>query len=85
MLNNIINNMKEKMELTIKKFKDDLTSIRSHKAHPNIISNIIIEHYNTKIPIKTISNITNINNNTLKIITWEKNLIQKMNRERTKD
>ncbi|MCK4664282.1 MAG: ribosome recycling factor [Bacteroidales bacterium] len=70
-----IEELKEKMDNSIKHFSDELTKIRAGKATPQMIDNIMIDYYGTLTPLNRISNINTPDPRTIRIQPWEKNMI----------
>ena len=72
------------MKATIFAFSNDLKNIRTGRVSPDILKNIIIDSYGSKMPLTQLSNINNLDNMTLSINIWdstqvkniEKNLLE---------
>ncbi|ADM89680.1 putative ribosome recycling factor [Candidatus Zinderia insecticola CARI] len=72
---NIIENIIIKFKNIIKEFKNNLIKIQGNKLNSNILYNIKIKYNNKKIYLNKISNIFVIDEKTLSIIPYEKNII----------
>ena len=70
-----IEELKEKMDNSIKHFSDELTKVRAGKATPQMLDNIMIDYYGTLTPLNRISNINTPDPRTIRIQPWEKNMI----------
>ena len=68
---NIISKVHDKMNQIIEHMQTDFIKIHSSKISIGLIDNISIECYNTKMQLKTISNITSTNNKTLIIQPYD--------------
>src|SRR6056300_1274307 len=62
------------MKATITAFSNDLKNIRTGRVSPEILKNIIIDSYGSKMPITQLSNINNLDNMTLSINIWDASL-----------
>jgi len=62
------------MKATINAFSNDLKNIRTGRVSPDILKNIIIESYGSKMPLTQLSNINNLDNMTLAINIWDASL-----------
>ena len=66
----------QEMELSIDAFKNDLKNIRTGRVSPDILKNIIVDSYGSKMPLTQLSNINNIDNMTLSISIWDGSLVK---------
>ena len=71
-----INECENEMKATINAFSNDLKNIRTGRVSPDILKNIIIDSYGSKMPITQLSNINNLDNMTLSINIWDASLIK---------
>ena len=71
-----INECNSEMEVTINAFSNDLKNIRTGRVSPEILKNIIIDSYGSKMPLTQLSNINNLDNMTLSINIWDASLIK---------
>ena len=69
-----INECDIEMKATITAFSSDLKNIRTGRVSPDILKNIIIDSYGSKMPITQLSNINNLDNMTLSINIWDGSL-----------
>ena len=69
-----INICNDEMKATIVAFSKDLKNIRTGRVSPDILKNIIIDSYGSKMPITQLSNINNLDNMTLSINIWDASL-----------
>ncbi len=74
-LNFYIEESKESMESTIHHFESELGKIRAGKASPQILDGIMVNYYDVETPINQVANIGNLDNKTLVIQPWEKNML----------
>ena len=69
-----INECDSEMKATINAFSNDLKNIRTGRVSPEILKNIIIDSYGSKMPLTQLSNINNLDNMTLSINIWDASL-----------
>ena len=69
-----INLCNDEMKATIAAFSNDLKNIRTGRVSPDVLKNIIIDSYGSKMPITQLSNINNLDNMTLSINIWDASL-----------
>ena len=53
-------NVISEMKATISAFSNDLKNIRTGRVSPDILKNIIIDSYGSKMPLTQLSNINNL-------------------------
>ena len=59
------------MQQAIDHLKDDLNSLRTGRANPSLIENVIVEVYGTKLRLKELANISVIENRQLLISPYD--------------
>ena len=67
---------KNDMDISIESFDNELKNIRTGRVSPEILKNIIIDSYGSKMPITQISNVNNLDNMTLNINVWDASLVK---------
>ncbi|ACD83866.1 ribosome recycling factor [Candidatus Methylacidiphilum infernorum] len=65
----------EKMEKAVEKTRQELASLRSGKAHPEILSNVSVEAYETHMKLKDLAAITAPDANLLIVQPWDLTLV----------
>lgn len=55
---NYLDEIEFKMEEAIDNLEHRLTSVRAGRANPNMLSNVMVDYYNTPTPIQSVANIT---------------------------
>ena len=71
-----VNECDNEMKATISAFTSELKNIRTGRVSPDIMKNIIIDSYGSKMPLTQLSNINNLDNMTLSINIWDGSLIK---------
>ena len=69
-----IKDCNNEMKATINAFSNDLKNIRTGRVSPDILKNVIIDSYGSKMPLTQLSNINNLDNMTLSINIWDGSL-----------
>lgn len=67
--------IQEKMSKSISNLKEDLTKIRSGRATPSLLDQVLVSYYGVDSPINQVANITVEDARTLAVIPWDKKII----------
>ena len=67
---------KEQFEKTITHLRHDISSLRTGRATPALVEDIIVDAYGVKQPLKSIASISVADAKTLTVDPWDKSLIQ---------
>ena len=65
------------MQNTITAYENDLKNIRTGRVSPEILKNIKVDSYGSKMPLTQLSNVNNLDNMTLALSVWDSSLIKK--------
>ena len=68
----------EKMEGAIDHLKKDFSGIRTGKASPNLVENIMVNYYGTKSRLKDIASVTAPEPRLLSIQPWDQNAVKEI-------
>jgi len=71
----IIDICKEKMEHAIAHLDKELVHLRAGKASPRMLDTVLVNYYDSMVPIAQVSNINTPDARTIAIQPWEKNMI----------
>ena len=74
-MQNLINEVSDKMDKTISALKNAFNKIRTGRANPAILDDIKVDYYGNMTPINQTSNISVEEGRSLVISPWDKNLI----------
>ena len=77
-MNEIIDQMKPKMQKACQSLLHEFNKIRTGRANPNILDDIKIDYYGNQTPINQTSNISVEEGRTLAISPWDKSLIKEI-------
>lgn len=72
MFDQIISTYKPNFEKAMEHFHHELSSVRTGRANPALLSTVTVESYGTKMPLQQVANITVSDAKTLMISPWDK-------------
>jgi len=72
----IINRLKQKLEKVIEVFKEDLATIRTGRAKPDLVENVLIEAYGGKMKLFEVANISAPDPSLITVTPWDKSLVK---------
>jgi ribosome recycling factor len=78
MIDPIISNHKENFEKVMDHFHHELSSVRTGRANPALLSTVMVESYGARMPLQQVANITVSDAKTLTISPWDKGQIQEI-------
>jgi len=65
-----------KMRKSIASLKDELTKIRTGRAHTSLLDHITVEYYGSQVPLSQVANVAVVDSRTLSVTPWEKPMVQ---------
>lgn len=68
--------VEQKMQRSIDAFKNDLSKIRTGRAHTGLLDHIQVDYYGSPVPISQVANLTLIDARTIGVQPWEKKMVQ---------
>lgn len=68
------------LEKCIDALKDDLAQIRTGRATPELVEDILVDAYNTQAPIKNYANIGLLDSRSIAITPWDKAIIENISK-----
>ena len=71
-----LDKLNKKMDSSISHFEKELSSLRTSRANPSILDNILVDSYGSKIPINQLGNINVPDSSTITIQVWDNSLIK---------
>jgi len=72
----IIDNHREQFEKTIAHLRNEIGGLRTGRATPALVEDIMVEAYGTKQSLKSVASIMVADAKTLVVEPWDKNLVQ---------
>lgn len=71
----LLDDCKERMELTISHLEKELLHIRAGKANPAMLDSVHVDYYGSMTPLNQVSNISTPDPRTIGVQPWEKKMI----------
>ncbi|MCD6047350.1 MAG: frr [Gammaproteobacteria bacterium] len=68
-------NAEQRMRKSIESLQNNLIKLRTGRAHPSLLDQVVVSYYGNDTPLNQVSNVTTADARTLLITPWEKNLI----------
>lgn len=75
MIDEIIEDAEDRMNKTLHSLESAFNKIRTGRAHPGLLDNIMVPYYGADTPIQQVANITVEDARTIAVTPWEKNLL----------
>lgn len=72
MLNQIVEKSKPKMEKAVERFREEITKLRTGRANPVIVENLMVDYYGAKSPLKQVASINIPEPRLIVIQPWDK-------------
>ena len=77
-MNEALEEVKRKMEKSLKNFKEELSHIRTGRASVSLLETIKVDCYGTKMPIPQIATVNVVEGKMLVIQPWDINLVKEI-------
>ena len=78
MIVDINKNSEERMKKCLHALKEELTKLRTGRAHPSLLEHIMVDYYGNPTPLSQVANTTIENARTLTVTPWEKDMVAKV-------
>jgi len=65
-----------RMAKSVASLQQDLTKIRTGRAHTSLLDHVTVEYYGSQVPLNQVSNVGVEDSRTLIITPWEKDMVQ---------
>lgn len=75
MIGDIKKSAQERMAKSVDVLGVNLKKIRTGRAHPSVLENVMVSYYGSPTPLSQVANISVLDARTLSISPWEKNLV----------
>lgn len=75
MISDIMKSAEARMQKSIESLKNELTKIRTGRAHPSLLDHISVDYYGTPTALSQVANIAIEDARTLSITPWEKPMV----------
>jgi len=74
-LNEIKKDAGERMGKSVAALNQELTKIRTGRAHTSLLDHITVEYYGSQVPLNQVSNVNVEDSRTLTVTPWEKEMV----------
>ena len=78
MLNEIKKDADARMQKSVAALKNELSKIRTGRAHPSLLEHITVDYYGTEVPLNQAANINSEDARTLSVVPFDKSMVQKI-------
>ncbi len=75
MIDEIIQDAEARMGKSVESLRQELTKIRTGRAHPSLLDHVTVEYYGSEVPLRQVANITIEDARTLVVTPWEKTMV----------
>ena len=75
MLNEIKKQASDRMAKSVAALKQELTKLRTGRAHTSLLDHITVEYYGSQVPLNQVANVAVEDSRTLTVTPWEKNMV----------
>lgn len=76
MLDEIKKDAGERMSKSVSSLQQELTKIRTGRAHTSLLDHVTVEYYGSQVPLNQVSNVGVEDSRTLTVTPWEKDMVQ---------
>jgi len=66
------------MSKSVASLRQDLTKIRTGRAHTSLLDHVTVEYYGSEVPLNQVSNVGVEDSRTLTVTPWEKDMVAKI-------
>ncbi len=75
MIEEILADAETRMGKSVDSLRTELTKIRTGRAHPSLLDQIMVDYYGTETPINQVANVSVEDSRTLAVAPWEKPMV----------
>lgn len=76
MIEDIKKDAGERMDKSIAALRQELTKLRTGRAHTSLLDHVMVDYYGTATPLNQVSNVNVEDSRTLTVSPWEKSMVQ---------
>lgn len=76
MIDDIKKDAMTRMKKSVQSLHQELTKIRTGRAHTSLLDHITVEYYGSQVPLNQVSNVNVEDSRTLTVTPWEKDMVQ---------
>jgi len=74
-IDEILADAETRMGKSVDSLRSELTKIRTGRAHPSLLDQLMVDYYGTDTPINQVANVTVEDSRTLAVAPWEKQMV----------
>src|SRR4051812_13471046 len=74
MIADVKKNADQKMKKSLESLKNDLSKVRTGRAHAGLLDHITVDYFGTPTPVPQVGNVTLIDARTIGVTPWDKKL-----------
>ncbi|HHM05932.1 MAG TPA: ribosome recycling factor [Gammaproteobacteria bacterium] len=75
MIDDIKTQAEKRMQKSVAALKDELSKIRTGRAHTSLLDHITVEYYGNEVPLSQAANVAVADARTLTVTAWDKNMV----------
>lgn len=75
MIDEILTDAETRMGKSVESLRTELTKIRTGRAHPSLLDQLMVDYYGAETPINQVANVTVEDSRTLAVAPWEKQMV----------
>ncbi len=75
MIEDILKDAEQRMSKSIDALKAELAKLRTGRAHPSLLSHVMVSYYGTDTPLNQVANVSIADARTLHVVPWEKDMV----------
>ncbi|MEN8259236.1 MAG: ribosome recycling factor [Pseudomonadota bacterium] len=75
MIDDIQQDAASRMKKSVEALKHELSKIRTGRAHPSLLDQVVVSYYGTETPLTQVANIAVEDARTLTVTPWEKSMV----------
>lgn len=75
MIDDILKDAKIRMGKSVESLRQDLTKLRTGRAHTSLLDHITVDYYGSEVPLKQVANVSVEDARTLTVTPWEKQMV----------
>jgi len=75
MIDEIVEDAESRMTKSVESLKTELTKIRTGRAHPSLLDQVMVDYYGSMTPIKQIASVVAEDSRSLAVTPWEKPMV----------
>lgn len=78
MINDIKKTAEQKMQKALEVLKNNLSKVRTGRAHAGLLDQVMVEYYGNMVPISQVGNVGLADSRTITVQVWEKPMLAKV-------